>query len=61
MKRKIKLVDKIQGKIIEGSIEIPNKDHLEAQIKYPALIQKPKKGKGSFKRKKKPSPKDLEE
>lgn len=61
MKRKIKLIDKIQGKIIESSIEIADKDHLKAQINYPALIQQPKKGKGSFKRKKKPSHKDLEE
>ena len=60
MKRKIKLVDNISGKNIEGSVEVPNKDHLQAQINYPAIIQKPKKGKGSFKRKKKPSSEDLE-
>ena len=60
MKRKIKLTDNIAGKNIEGTVEIPSKDHLQAQIKYPALVQKPKKGKGSFKRKKKPVKEDLE-
>lgn len=50
MKRKFKLKDNITGKDIQGEINIPAKDHLEAQIKYPAKVQKPKKGKGSFRR-----------
>lgn len=50
MKKIVTLKD-INGNIIQtGGVEIPNKEHLQAQIKYPHLTQKPKKGKGSFKR-----------
>lgn len=38
MKRKIKITDNISGKVIEKEVEIPAKDHLEAQIKFPHII-----------------------
>ena len=53
MKRKIRLVDKINNKVIEKEIEIPNKMHFNAQLSNPSHIFKPKKGKGSFTRKQK--------
>lgn len=52
MKRKIKLVDNINKKTIIKEVEIPNKAHLDAQIKFKARVFKPKKGKGSFSRQK---------
>lgn len=52
MKKKVVLHDNINNKDIKGEVEIPAKDHLAAQIKYPARVIKPKKGKGSFRRKK---------
>lgn len=52
MKKKVVLHDNISGKDLHGEINIPAKDHLAAQIKYKAKVFKPKKGKGSFRRKK---------
>lgn len=42
MKRKIRVVDNINNKIIESAIIIPDKAHLEAQIRYPHLVQRDK-------------------
>lgn len=42
MKRKIKITD-FDGKTKIIEKELPSKDHLAAQIKYPARIQKSKK------------------
>lgn len=42
MKQKLRVTD-VNGKTKEGEIEIPNKAHLEAQIKYPARVWKDKK------------------
>lgn len=42
MKQKIKVTG-VDGKVIEGEVSIPNKEHLAAQIKYPSRIQKSKK------------------
>lgn len=53
MKRKIRFVDKINNKVTEKEIEIPNKEHFYAQLSNPSHIFKPKKGKGSFTRKQK--------
>ena len=50
MKKKIKFVDNINHKETVAEINIAGKDHLAAQIKYPAKVIKQKKGKGSFKR-----------
>ena len=38
MKRKIRIVDNINHKVIESEQEIPNKMHLDAQIRYPARV-----------------------
>ena len=43
MKKKIKLKDNINNKVIESEVEIPAKDHLEAQKKFPAVVFKNKK------------------
>lgn len=53
MKKKIKIIDNVTGKTIEGSVIIRNKLHLEIQQKTKSQIFKPKKGRGSFKRNKK--------
>ena len=53
MKRKIKINDKISGKVIEREVVIRATDHFNAQLKYKSTVYKPKKGKGSFKRIKK--------
>ena len=42
MKRKIKVTG-VDGKVLEGEQVIPNKSHLDAQIKYPARVWKNKK------------------
>lgn len=60
MKQKIR-VKGIDGKVLEGEFEIPDKTHLEAQIKYRANVFKPKKGKGSYNRKNKYKKGDLNE
>ena len=38
MKQKIKMTDNINNKVVEKEIEIPNKMHLDAQIKYRANV-----------------------
>lgn len=38
MKRKIRMVDKISGKVHEREIEIRNQDHFETQLKTRAHI-----------------------
>lgn len=58
MKRKIKVIDKTSGKTFEGETEIRNLDHFEVQRKTRTHIFKPKKGKGSFKRRAKHQKKD---
>lgn len=42
MKQKIKIVDNISKKVVEKEINIPNKMHLDAQIRYPMRIYKDK-------------------
>ena len=42
MKQKIKVTG-VDGKVIEGEVAVPNKEHLAVQIKYPSRIQKSKK------------------
>ena len=51
MKQQIRI--KQGDKIISGETKIIDTDHLKACIKYPSLIYKPKKGKGSYTRKSK--------
>lgn len=59
MKRKIRIIDNInktkngQPKITEHEVEVRDLTHLDAQIRFKAQVFKPKKGKGSFKRKQK--------
>ena len=53
MKRKIVFHDNINKKTTTTEVEIPDKSHLDAQIRFKAQVFKPKKGKGSFKRKSK--------
>ena len=38
MKQKIRIIDKITGKIIENEIEVRNLDHFETQLKTRANI-----------------------
>ena len=38
MKQKVKMIDNINNKVIEKEFEIPNKAHLDAQIRYPARV-----------------------
>lgn len=42
MKRKIRVVDNVSNKVVEKEIVIPNKEHLAAQIKYPAQVHRDK-------------------
>ena len=53
MKRKIKVIDKVSDKVVEGEVEIRNDLHFEVQKKTRAQIFRPKKGKGSYRRNKK--------
>lgn len=39
---KIKITVRSNGKAISGTKELPNKDHFEAQLKYPKLVYKDK-------------------
>lgn len=50
MKRKIKIIDNVSGKVIEEETEIRNLDHFSVQLKERAHVFRPKKGKGSFRR-----------
>ena len=38
MKRKIRIVDNISKKVVEKEVMIPDKTHLDAQIRYPARV-----------------------
>lgn len=60
MRQKIRIVG-LDGKALEKEFEVPNKAHLEAQIKFKASVFKPKKGKGSFRRRSKHQNKKDEE
>ena len=42
MKQKVKIVDSIHNKTVEKEITIPNKMHLDAQIRYRANVHKDK-------------------
>ena len=42
MKKKVKIIDNINNKITEHEVEIPNKAHLEAQIRFPHLVHRDK-------------------
>ena len=42
MKRKIRIIDNVGKTTIEKEVEIPNKAHLAAQIKYPARVHRDK-------------------
>lgn len=50
MKQRFVFKDEINNKTTVTEVEIPNKMHLDAQIRFRAQVHKPKKGKGSFKR-----------
>ena len=43
MKQKIKIVDNVSGKTLQTEVVIPNKMHLDAQIRYPHIVFKNKK------------------
>lgn len=43
MKRKIKVVDKKTGKVLEGEVSVRAYDHFQGQLRNPSLIQKNKK------------------
>lgn len=60
MKKKIKFVDNIHNKTIVTEVNVAEKDHLAAQIKYTAKVIKPKKGKASWRRKRRISPEEME-
>lgn len=38
MKKKIKLIDKINNKVLKGEITVRDLDHLQAQQKYPSRV-----------------------
>lgn len=42
MKQKIKIVDNISKKVVEKEVNIPNKMHLDAQIRYKANVYRDK-------------------
>lgn len=42
MKRKIRIVDNISKKVVEKEVNIPNKMHLDAQIRYKANVYRDK-------------------
>ena len=42
MKQKIRIVDNISKKVVEKEVNIPDKMHLDAQIRYPARVFKDK-------------------
>lgn len=43
MKRKIKVIDKKTGKVIEGEINVRAYDHFQGQLRNPSSIQRNKK------------------
>lgn len=42
MKQKIKIVDNISKKVVEKEVNIPNKMHLDVQIRYKANVHRDK-------------------
>lgn len=42
MKRKIKVVDKVNNKVVEGEVVVRNEDHFQAQLKYRARTYRDK-------------------
>lgn len=40
MKKVIKMVDNINHKVTVSTVEIPNKMHLDAQIRFPHRVQR---------------------
>lgn len=38
MKTKVRIVDKIHGKVLEKEVSVPNKAHLDAQIKFKSAV-----------------------
>ena len=45
--KRIRVISKETGHIEEREFQVRDLDHLDAQLKYPHKIEKPKKGKGS--------------
>jgi hypothetical protein len=43
MKQKIKIIDKVSGKVLEKEVEIRNQDHFNVQLKNKAHIFKNRK------------------
>lgn len=43
MKQKIKIIDKVRGKVLEKEVELPNKDHFNVQLKTKAHVFKNRK------------------
>jgi hypothetical protein len=43
MKQKIKIIDKVSGKVLEKEVEIRNQDHFNVQLKNRAHIFKNRK------------------
>lgn len=42
MKKKIRIVDNISGKVIESEVKMRDLEHLAAQIKYPMRVYRDK-------------------
>ena len=57
MKKKIRVVDNINNKVLEKEVEIPNKMHLDAQIRFPSRTFKDRK---KYTRKQKHRNQDIE-
>lgn len=43
MKQKIKIIDKVNGKVLEKEVEIRNQDHFNVQLKTKAHVFKNRK------------------
>ena len=43
MKRKIKVIDKKTGKVLEGEVSVRAYDHFQGQLRNPASVQRNKK------------------
>lgn len=53
MKQKIRIIDTLNNKIIEGEKTLRDFDHFKSQLKFKSFVFKSKKGKGSYTRKRK--------
>lgn len=42
MKRKIKVIDKVNNKVVEGEVVVRNEDHFQTQLKYRARTYRDK-------------------